>query len=142
MVYGSFVATGAGVQAARERQMQFEQEEEALAYTSDDLSRDWEFKIVRSSTAAFRRAEVFDKLIEEESRAGWIMLEKLDDSRVRFKRPRSARVKDTYLPPEVDPYRTQYGSDMQRTAVVLTMVGALILLALGVVAFVMLAAAR
>jgi hypothetical protein len=137
MVYGSFVATGAGAQAARERQMQLEQEEETLAYTSDDISGDWEFKIVRSSMAAFRRADVFDKLIEEESRAGWIMLEKLDDSRVRFKRPRSARIKDTYLPPDVDPYRTQYGSDTQRTAVVLTMVGVSVLLA-----FVMLAAAR
>jgi hypothetical protein len=142
MVYGSFAAINTGTQVARKHLAQLEQEEEALAYTSDDLGGDWEFKIVRSSTAAFGRTEVFHKLIEEESRAGWIMLEKLDDSRVRFRRPRSARVKDTYLPPEVDPYRTQYGSDMQRTAVVLTMIGVAILLALGVVAFVMLTVAR
>ena len=78
-------------------------------YTRDDLANDWEFKIVRSDTAAFRKPEVLSKLLEEEAQAGWVMLEKLDDSRVRFKRPRSAQTRDAYLPEGVDPYRTRYG---------------------------------
>ena len=78
-------------------------------YTQDDLSNDWEFKIVRSDTAAFRNPEALNELIEEEAQAGWVMLEKLDDSRIRFKRPRSARARDDFLPQGVDPYRTRYG---------------------------------
>jgi 1,4-alpha-glucan branching enzyme len=40
---------------------------------------------------------------------GWELLEKLDDGRVRFKRPVSARRRDGMLPRGVDPYRTRYG---------------------------------
>ena len=102
-------------------------------YTQDDLTDDWEFKIVRSESGAFRNPKVLNKLIEEEAQAGWVMLEKLDDSRVRFKRPRSARVKDTYLPEGVDPYRTHYGVPTAQYAV---LVGVLVaLLAMGVVVF-------
>ena len=37
------------------------------------------------------------------------MVEKFDDSRIRFKRLRSAREQDAYLPEGVDVYRTQLG---------------------------------
>ena len=128
---GAWVAAAA---AARRRKMLLAEEENMTQYTRDDLANDWEFKIVRSDTAAFRKPEVLSKLLEEEAQAGWVMLEKLDDSRVRFKRPRSARVKDTYLPEGVDPYRTHYGMPTARYAV---MVGVLVaLLALGVAVFV------
>ena len=46
-----------------------------------------EYKIVRASSDIFRDSEVFRQLCEEEARAGWRLLEKLDDRRVRFKRP-------------------------------------------------------
>jgi len=105
---GAWIAVTAGA-AAKRRQMLLEEEEDMTQYTQDDLTNDWEFKIVRSDTSVFRKAEVLSKLIEEEAQAGWVMLEKLDDSRVRFKRPRSARARDTYLPDGVDPYRTRYG---------------------------------
>ena len=78
-------------------------------YTRDELENDWEFKIVRAQTGAFRKPATFQKLIEEESRAGWQLVEKFDNSRVRFKRPRSARQRDGQLPAGVDPYRVQYG---------------------------------
>ena len=78
-------------------------------YTQKDLDDDWEFKIVRANTAAFRKPAEFSKLIQEEALAGWVLLEKLDNQRVRFKRPRSARAGDNHLPPGVDPYRTHYG---------------------------------
>ncbi len=99
-------------------------------YTRDDLQKDYEFKIVRSGSAAFRKLETLKELVEEESRAGWVMLEKFDDSRVRFKRPRSARSRDAFLPEGVDPYRTQYGAHAARqTRLVAVMLGLMIALA-------------
>ncbi len=96
-------------------------------YTQDDLQKDYEFKIVRSGSAAFRKPETLKELVEEESRAGWVMLEKFDDGRVRFKRPRSARARDAFLPEGVDPYRTQYGSHTARqTRLALVMLGLLV----------------
>ena len=97
-------------------------------YTQEDLNEDWEFKIVRSSTAAFRKPDVLKRLLEEEGQTGWIMLEKLDDSRVRFKRPRSAQAKDAYLPEGVDPYRTQYGSGPSQSSAMVLVVGGLLFL--------------
>ena len=97
-------------------------------YTQDDFQKDYEFKIVRSDSGAFRDPETLQKLVEEESRAGWVMLEKFDDGRVRFKRPRSARAKDAFLPEGVDPYRTQYGAHAARRMVlVAVMLGLLVL---------------
>ncbi|MCK4452634.1 MAG: hypothetical protein KAX26_18845 [Anaerolineae bacterium] len=89
---------------------------------------------MRSGTAAFRKPEVLNRLLEEEAQTGWVMLEKLDDSRIRFKRPRSARAKDAYLPDGVDPYRTQYGTPVTRQAVLVGVV-LLVLLVLGAVLF-------
>ncbi len=102
-------AAGAAAAGAAARRM-LELEEEAMTkYTPDDLENDWEFKIVRANTMAFRKPETLRKLVEEESQAGWVMLEKFDDSRVRFKRRRSARANDANLPADYDPYRTHYG---------------------------------
>jgi hypothetical protein len=139
MSYGAIAATTAAASAARRRQMLLEKEEEEMTqYTQDDLDNDWEFKIVRSNSTAFRKREVLDKLLEEEARAGWIMLEKLDDSRIRFKRPRRARAQDAYLPPDVDPYRTHYGAiSSQQIIILLTVVGLALFLVLGVGMFVL-----
>ena len=103
-------------------------------YAQDGSSGDWEFKIVRSDSAAFRNPEVLKKLVEEEARAGWVMLEKFDDGRVRFKRPRSARARDAFLPDGVDPYRTQYGGYAARRAVLVGVMLGIVLLG-GVVSF-------
>ncbi len=66
-----FAATGGAMAAAaadRRRQMMLAEEEEGMTgYTQDDLGNDWEFKIVRSDTAAFRKPEVLKKLVEEEA---------------------------------------------------------------------------
>lgn len=125
MAYSGAVAAAA---AAKRRRMLLAEEEDVTQYTQDDLRNDWEFKIVRSGTSAFRKPEVLSKLLEEEAQASWVMLEKLDDSRIRFKRPRSARAKDAYLPDGVDPYRTRYGIPSARYAVLA--VGVLVGLAL------------
>jgi hypothetical protein len=138
MSYGAIGATTAAA-AAKHRRMLIEKEEEEMTqYTQDDLDHDWEFKIVRSNTDVFRKREVLDRLLEEEARAGWIMLEKLDDSRIRFKRPRRARAQDAYLPPGVDPYRTHYGTvSSQQVIILLTVIGLALFLALGAGMFVL-----
>jgi hypothetical protein len=87
-------------------------------YSSEKPEDMWEFKIVRSSSGVFRKPEVFQRLLEEEALSGWELLEKLDNSRVRFKRLKSARERDAMLPPGLDPYRSQYGSADIKKAVV------------------------
>ncbi len=73
----------------------------------------WEFKIVRAKRDLFQDPEVFQLLCKEEGEAGWILLEKLDDRRVRFKRPIALReiIKPDFL--NRDPYRCAYGSSWQ-----------------------------
>lgn len=70
----------------------------------------WEFKIVRANRDLFRDPALFQRLCDEEGEAGWILLEKLDDRRVRFKRPVALR--DLIKPERLkfDPYRSHYGS--------------------------------
>ncbi|AFZ14141.1 hypothetical protein Cri9333_3310 [Crinalium epipsammum PCC 9333] len=69
----------------------------------------WEFKIVRAKRDLFRDPRIFQQLCEEERSAGWILLEKLDDRRARFKRPIALReiVNPEFL--SFDPYRSYYG---------------------------------
>lgn len=70
----------------------------------------WEFKIVRASRDLFRNPAIFQKLCQEEAMAGWIMLEKLDDRRVRFKRLIVLRDVLDGSQLSYDPYRCHYGS--------------------------------
>ena len=119
---GGVTAATSAAAAEKRRRMMRAEEEDMAQYTQDDLRDDWEFKIVRSETGAFRRPQVLERLIEEEAQAGWVMVEKFDDTRVRFKRPRSARASDAYLPEGVDPYRTRYGTSLAQPAVILGLV--------------------
>jgi hypothetical protein len=102
-------ATTGAIVAAQQQKMMAE-EERMSKYTKDDLLEDWEFKIVRADSPAFRKPENLEKLRKREAIAGWTMVEKFDDSRIRFKRPASAREHDAYLPEGVEAYRTQYGT--------------------------------
>jgi hypothetical protein len=130
---GYIAASAAAVQQEKRRRMRLEKEEESMiGYTQDELQGDWEFKIVRSERGAFRKPQVLSQLVEEEAQAGWVMLEKFDDNRVRFKRPRSARARDIYLPEGVDPYRTRYDTFSSQAVVLAVMVG---LLMVGALAF-------
>lgn len=70
----------------------------------------WEYKIVRANRDLFRNPTVLQQLCQEEAVSGWIMLEKLDDRRIRFKRLIALR---NVLDAEQlahDPYRCHYGS--------------------------------
>ncbi len=68
----------------------------------------WEFKIVRSLRNQFHDPEVLRQVCREEAQGGWILFEKLDDRRLRFKRPMALREK---IAPKAgyDPYRSYYG---------------------------------
>lgn len=113
-------ASAAGAAAAAHQRRLLEEEEEMTKYSSQELADEWEFKIVRSSTAAFKKPEALRQMLEAEAMAGWALVEKFDDNRVRLKRPRSARERDTGLPAEVDPYRTRYGpSDLKLVLIIL-----------------------
>jgi hypothetical protein len=121
--------------AARHRREQNHEEGEMTRYSTDELNADWEFKIVRSLTPVFNKPGKLQALVEEEARAGWVMLEKLDDQRIRFKRARSERAQDAYLPPDIDPYRTNYGVSMgTQVGVGLAILGILLALVIGLIA--------
>jgi len=98
-------ATAAGAAAEAKRRSQ-EEEENMTGYTNDDLEG-WEFKIVRALHRRFKTAESVGQLRAEEAKAGWEMVEKFDDSRIRFKRRVEKRDQDAYL--DTDPYRTHIG---------------------------------
>lgn len=75
----------------------------------------WEFKILRASRSVFRNPNILQRVCEEESKAGWILLEKLDERRLRFRRPVALR---DHIKPETlkyDPYRSHYGSTFDLT---------------------------
>ncbi|HPO92098.1 MAG TPA: hypothetical protein PL072_01380 [Phycisphaerales bacterium] len=97
-------------------------------YAASDLSEGWEFKILRSATGAFKKPEVFRRVLEEEGRAGWVMVEKFDSQRVRLKRPAAAKAGDAGL--EFDPYRTAVGMSEGRLGLVIIacVLGALVII--------------
>ncbi|TAK12679.1 MAG: hypothetical protein EPO32_08025 [Anaerolineae bacterium] len=101
--------SGAHIAAHIAAEKNRKEEETMTNYRPEDLSGDWEFKILRSASGAFGKPAVQAQAEAEEAQAGWTLLEKFDNDRLRFKRPVSARRKDEMLPPGVDPYRTIYG---------------------------------
>jgi hypothetical protein len=96
---------GAIIAAIKKRQE--EEEQNMTRYNAEDLNG-WEFKIVHSTFGRFRNSEVIRRLMEEEARNGWEMVEKFDDYRIRFKRRTDKRALNAGS--GVDPYRTNYGT--------------------------------
>lgn len=99
---GAAVAAAAAKRAAELRQ----EEEDMTGYSADDLDG-WEFKIVRANTRKFKDPRAVKKICDEEAKAGWEMLEKFDNSRIRFKRKIEHRSRDQYT--EIDAYRSETG---------------------------------
>jgi hypothetical protein len=106
--------------AEKRRKMEEAEEEKLTSYEHAD-KEEWEYKIVRSESGAFRNPNELVALVEEESLAGWEMLEKFDDRRIRFRRPVEARKRDALLPDYVDPYRTNYGSSLLQQGVMISL---------------------
>jgi hypothetical protein len=116
-------AAAAAAAAARAR----EEEEELTPYTPHELANDWEFKILRSSLGQFRNSRYLAEVLEEEARAGWTLVEKFDNGRIRLKRPARARELDGKL--NFDPYRTTVGASQEK--VVLLIVAAVLAIFFG-----------
>jgi len=114
----------AAADAEQAQQLLLQEVEELTHYSDQHLSENWEFKIVRSATGAFRKPEEFAKLLEEEGRFGWVLLEKLDNGRVRFKRRAGSRPRVPLVSQEDDPYRSIYGMSPNRQA---TMIGFIVM---------------
>jgi hypothetical protein len=90
-------------------------------YDPEDLVDDWEFKIVRATSPIFARPDIFQRLLEEEARAGWIMVEKFDDTRIRFKRRRSEREYDSERGDDLNPYRTHFSTYVYTSTVTIVL---------------------
>ncbi len=82
-------------------------EEESMSQFINEQIAEYEFKIIRGLGEPFKKREILERLCKEERLAGWELFEKLDNQRVRFKRPISARTNDSQL--KFDAYRTQVG---------------------------------
>jgi hypothetical protein len=77
------MSAGAAVAAAAAARAAQQEEEEMTPYTSQDLAENWEFKILRSATGGFRDPVWLHGILQAESRAGWTIVEKFDDNRIR-----------------------------------------------------------
>jgi hypothetical protein len=108
------MSAGAAAAAAAKRRRE-EEEEHMTPYSPRDLAEDWEFKILRSATGAFKNPTVLQRCLAEEGQAGWVLVEKFDNSRIRLKRPAAARQNDDQC--AFDPYRTSVGMSEGRIAV-------------------------
>ncbi len=120
------MSAAAAAAAARRRR---EQEEEEMTVMNTDPSGAIEYKIIRSATGAFKDPARFRAALDEEARAGWELVEKLDNSRARLRRSTECRKRDADL--GQDPYRTQVGMSETVLAlwiVVAALVGAALLL--------------
>lgn len=124
---------GAAAIAAIRRRRQ-DEEENMTPYSARELSENWEFKILRSATGAFKNAATLQRYLAEEAEAGWIFVEKFDNGRIRLKRPASARQNDAML--SFDAYRTNAGMSEGNVALCVSAIivgilgGALAMLAL------------
>jgi hypothetical protein len=127
-------AAGAAAAAAAQARRQHEEEEHMTDYRPEDLTAGWEFKILRSATGRFKDPGFLRAALADEERAGWTMLEKFDNSRVRLRRPAAARAKDATL--GFDPYRTSVGISETQLAltIVVSVIGGLALVG-GLIAF-------
>lgn len=110
-------SAGAAAAAAAQRRKEREEEEE-LTFMNTDPSGAFEYKILRSATSAFRNPAFFRSALEEEAKAGWELVEKLDNDRARLRRRIEWRDKDAGL--AQDPYRISVG--MSQTGLILCLV--------------------
>ena len=102
-------ATGGAAAAAAAEQLRRREEEEMTSYSPKELAEDWEFKIVRSNTAAFRNPAKLRAVLDQERRGGWVLVEKFDNARIRLKRPAAAKAVEQDFADGYDPYRTEVG---------------------------------
>ena len=125
------MSTAAAAAAAARRRR--EQEEEEVTLMNTDPTGAVEYKIIRSATGAFKDPAKFRAALDEEARAGWELLEKLDNSRARLRRLTECRKRDAEL--GQDPYKTQVGMSEAALALSIIVAGILgVMLLIGAIA--------
>jgi len=80
-------------------------EEQKAEYDPKELIG-WEFKIVRAKFPIFAETATVKRAERQERESGWVLIEKFDDRRLRFKRPIAERINDTKR--KSNPYSTTY----------------------------------
>jgi hypothetical protein len=97
--------------AAKRREQEQEREELAMIerLSQEDGEGRYEYKVLRSYTNAFRSPERRRQILNEEARAGWEMVAKLDNARLIVRRPRTTQ--DSPIQ-GIDPYRTQVDTNL------------------------------
>jgi hypothetical protein len=130
---GAIAATTAAAVAAQAERSRREEEDMSPGLVANP---DWEFKILRSHTAMFRREERLRSVLAQESRAGWDLAEKMDDHRLRLRRHVRHRSQDAAL--DFDAYRTWVGISTGRIVALVLLaafgaMGAMVILVLAAV---------
>lgn len=100
-------------------------------YDRDDLEG-WEFKILRATTQKFRDREELRRILDEEAQAGWELVEKFDDTRLRLKRRIESRENDRRS--DIDPYRIWVGITPARQGAIIVAVILGVLALVGIIA--------
>ena len=135
MIFGDPAAPMRAAQAETDRIRAAEEaEEETMTpYSAKELTEGWEFKIIRSPRKLFGRQEYRDRVLAEERRAGWVLVEVFDDGRIRLKRLRSPG--DPDATEGYDPYRTVMNDSLEPATPAQKAIqkGCLIILAIGAV---------
>lgn len=112
-----------------------EQAKLLAALIAQDTENRYEFKLM---SGAFRDSARLQAVLDEEARAQWQLVLKLDNQRILLQRPRDARARDVLLGEGVDPYRTTLGASKRSIIVVviglLFALGMTVAVALGVFA--------
>jgi hypothetical protein len=119
----NMAAVGAAAAIAAAAEFMRQEEEEMTPYSEKDLAEGWEFKILRSALAAFRKPEHFRAVLEEERKGGWVLVEKFDDYRIRLKRPAGTKMREAEFEDGYDPYRTFVGITVDRRAFISVVFG-------------------
>ena len=91
--------------AKRQQKQRREEEETKTPYTEEDLMNDFEFKILRDPLGRFSRENFRSRILQEESAAGWQLVEVFDGGRLRLKRVKDLHASAVPLPTGYDPYR-------------------------------------
>src|SRR5262245_21089259 len=92
------------VEANHVRETEEAEEESMTPYSAKELVEGWEFKIIRSTRKLFGRREYRERVLAEERRAGWVLVEVFDDGRIRLRRPRPLGGPEQHE--GYDPFRT------------------------------------
>jgi hypothetical protein len=106
MIFGDPTAPmRAAVEEEERVRAEEEAEEESMTpYSAKELAVGWEFKIIRSPRKLFGRQEYRERVLAEERRAGWTLVEIFDHGRIRLRRPRASGEPEQIE--GYDPYRT------------------------------------